>query len=72
MTVRDELALRARERQAAVAQAVLNRALRHDKGRLDVVATRIVMSQMPEVPDDQVGGGAAQRGRLDAPPKRRE
>jgi hypothetical protein len=68
MTRADELKLLARERRAAVEQALLNRAMRNDKGPLDRTITRLVMTQIPDVPDDQTGGGAKQRGRLDAPP----
>ena len=69
MRRREELSLRAREAQATVEQALLNRALRHNKSRIDQAVTRLVMTKLPEISDDQVGGGPAQRGRLDAPPK---
>jgi hypothetical protein len=64
---KDKVALAVRERRAAVELTLLNRALRHDKGPVDRVITKIVLTQIPDVPDDQTGGGAGQRGRLDAP-----
>lgn len=67
MSRRDDLALAARERRAAVELALLNRALRHDKGPVDRFVTRVVMTQIPDTPDEQTGGGPGQRGRLDAP-----
>ena len=67
MSRRDDLALAARERRAAVELALLNRALRHDKGPIDRLVTKVVMTQIPDITDDQTGGGPAQRGRLDAP-----
>lgn len=70
MSRTDELKLLARERRAAVEQALLNRALRTHKGPLDRVVTKLVMTQIPDVPDDQTGGAPGQRGRLDAPPRR--
>ena len=70
MTRADELKLLAREKRAAADQALLNRAMRNDKGPVDRVITRLVMTQIPDVPDEQTGGGAQQRGRLDAPPRR--
>lgn len=70
MSARKEFALRAREVQATVEQALLNRALRNDKGPVDRAVTRIVMTKLPEIPDDQAGGAPGQRGRLDAPPGR--
>ena len=69
MSRREDLALLARERRAATEQALLNRALRNDKGPVDRVITKLVMTQIPTVVDDQTGGGAGQRGRLDAPPR---
>lgn len=68
MTRADELKLLARERRAATEQALLNRAVRNNKGPVDQVITKLVMTQIPDVPDDQVGGAPGQRGRLDAPP----
>lgn len=70
MRRRDELSLRAREVRGVVELAALNRALRHRKRPLDRVVTRLAMTRLPDVPDDQAGGGSAQRGLLDAPPKR--
>lgn len=67
----DELRLLARERRAAVEQALLNRAVRNHKGPVDRAITKLVVSQLPDVPDDQAGGAPGQRGRLDAPPARR-
>lgn len=67
MSRRDDLALAVRERRAAVELTLLNHALRHDKGPVDRLVTRIVMTQIPDTPDDQTGGGPGQRGRLDAP-----
>lgn len=69
MNRRDELSLRAREVRGAFEMAALNRALRHRKTPLDRVITRVAMTRLPDVPDDQAGGGSAQRGLLDAPPK---
>ncbi|MCW3040478.1 MAG: hypothetical protein JWM31_2383 [Solirubrobacterales bacterium] len=69
MSRADELTLLARERRAATEQALLNRAVRNHKGPVDRVITKLVMTQIPNVPDEQVGGAAGQRGRLDAPPK---
>lgn len=66
-TRKDKVALAVRERRAAVELTLLNRALRHDKGPVDRLVTKIVLTQIPDVPDDQTGGGAGQRGRLDAP-----
>lgn len=65
----DELRLRAREKRAATEQALLNRAMRNNKGPLDRTITKLVMTQIPDVPDEQAGGGPKQRGRLDAPPQ---
>lgn len=70
MTRADELKLLARERRAATEQALLNRALRNHKGPVDRAITKVVMTQIPDIPDDQTGGAAGQRGRLDAPPTR--
>lgn len=70
MTRAEELKLRARERRAATEQALLNRALRNHKGPVDRAITKVVMTQIPDVPDDHAGGAPGQRGRLDAPPKR--
>jgi hypothetical protein len=70
MTRADELKLLARERRAAIEQALLNRAVRNNKGPVDRVITKLVMTQIPDVPDDQSGGAPGQRGRLDAPPTR--
>ena len=64
----DELKLRAREARARAEEALLNRALRNNKGPVDQAITRLVGSQIPEFEDDQVGGAPGQRGRLDAPP----
>lgn len=64
---KDKAALALRERRAAVELTLLNRALRHGKGPVDRVVTKIVLTQIPDVPDDQTGGGPGQRGRLDAP-----
>jgi hypothetical protein len=66
-TRKDKLALAARERRAAVELTLLNHALRHDKGPVDRLITKVVMTQIPETPDEQTGGGPGQRGRLDAP-----
>lgn len=71
MSRRDDLALVIRERRAAVEQALLNRAMRNHKGGVDRALTRLVMTQIPDVPDEQTGGGARQRGRLDAPARPR-
>jgi hypothetical protein len=68
---RDDLALAVRERRAALEQALLNRAVRNHKGPVDRAITRLVMTQIPDVPDEQTGGGAGQRGRLDAPARPR-
>ncbi len=68
MNRRQELALRAREKRIDVETTLLNRAVRHDKGPIDRAITAAVLTQIPDVPDDQAGGGPAQRGRLDAPP----
>ncbi|WP_157537770.1 hypothetical protein [Nocardioides sp. Root190] len=38
-----------RERRAALEQALLNRALRANKGRVDRAITRLVMTQIPTV-----------------------
>lgn len=67
MSRRDAIALAARERRAAIELTLLNRALRHDKGPVDRLVTKVVMTQIPDIQDDQTGGGPAQRGRLDAP-----
>lgn len=69
MSRADELRLVARERRAATEQALLNRAMRNHKGPVDRAITRLVMTQIPDVPDDQTGGAPGQRGRLDAPPR---
>ena len=66
-TRKDKAALAVRERRAAVELTLLNRALRHDKGPIDRLVTKIVMTQIPDVVDEQTGGGPGQRGRLDAP-----
>jgi hypothetical protein len=71
MNRRDELALRTREVRYRIEMASLNRALRHRKTPIDRVITRVAMTRLPDVPDDQAGGGSAQRGMLDAPPKPR-
>lgn len=46
--------------------SLLNRALSNDKGAVDRAITGVVMTQIPDDPDDQTGGA---RGRLDAPPR---
>lgn len=71
MNRRDELALRIREVRFRFEMVALNRTMRHRKSPLDRIVTRVAMTRLPDVPDDQAGGGAAQRGLLDAPPKPR-
>ena len=63
---RAELVLR--ERRAQVEQLAINRALLKRRGPIERIATALVMTQMPKLPDEQTGGGPRQRGRLDAPP----
>lgn len=43
------LPMNLRERRAALEQALLNRALRANKGRVDRAITRLVMTQIPTV-----------------------
>jgi hypothetical protein len=69
MKSRDEVALRVREVRFTVEHAAMRRTLRHRNTPLDRMLTRVAMTRLPDVPDDQAGGGAAQRGMLDAPPK---
>lgn len=48
MNRRDGIALVLRERRAELEQAVLNRAMRHNKGRLDRLVTRVLQTQLPD------------------------
>ena len=48
MNRRDRVALVLRERRAEIEQTLLNRAMRHDKGRVDQVVTRLVAATLPD------------------------
>lgn len=48
MKRRDKARLVVRERRAELEQALLNRAMRHDKGPLDRFVTRLVQTQLPD------------------------
>ncbi|HEY2223620.1 SRPBCC family protein [Actinomycetospora sp.] len=48
MNRRDKAALVMRERRAELEQTLLNRALRHDKGPVDRVVTRLVAATLPD------------------------
>lgn len=63
MTRRDRIALVARERQKAVEQVLVNRAMRHDKGWFDRLMTRVVQTRLPDTSHIE----PAHQTRLDRP-----
>lgn len=71
MIGRTRLGLVVRERRAQVVNGLLSRSLRHDKGVLDRLASRIVLSQVPDIGDDPGAASARRRGLLDSPTRRR-
>jgi hypothetical protein len=61
-----------REARGTAVNHLLDRSFRHDKGLVDRMVTRLVLTQIPDTTSDHVAASARRRGLLDSPTKRRE